>query len=311
MKRAFAIFLIFMTIVSLTAKGTTETGSPKSTKPIIAVSIIPQQYIVDTIAGDLVETVVLVGPGQNPHSYEPTPRQMATLSQADAWITSNTDFETALVSKIASMYPNLVLVDGTKGVNFRLLDEHEHEEGDEDHHDDDEAYGGNIDRHTWLGKEPMKIMARHITDTLIALDNENQVTYRNNLEGFLKRIDVLFDKLEKDLKQLEGKTVFVYHPSFGYLLDDFGITQRAVETGGKEPTAKHLNTLIQEAKAADIPAIFVQAQFPVNAAQNVASSIGAEVLPLDPLAYDWLKNIELIGNTLRRTLLESGNGETL
>lgn len=307
MRRAFTIFILFMTIVSLAARGTTEIRSPEPTKPTIAVSIIPQQYIVDTIAGDLVETVVLVGPGQNPHSYEPTPRQMATLSQADAWITSNTDFETALVPKIASMYPNLLLVDGTKGVTFRLLDEHEHEE-DEDHHDEADGDGQNIDRHTWLGKEPMKIMARHITDTLITLDEENLLIYRDNLEGFLNRLDALFETLEKDLAQLDGKTVFVYHPSFGYLLDDFGITQRAVETGGKEPTAKHLNTLIQEAKSADVPAIFVQAQFPVNAAQNVASSIGAEVLPLDPLAYDWLKNIELIGDTLRRTLLESGNG---
>jgi zinc transport system substrate-binding protein len=98
---------------------------------------------------------------------------------------------------------------------------------------------------------------------------------------------------------LAGSTVFVYHPSFGYLFDEFGIIQKAVETGGKEPTAKNLTRLINEARAADVSIIFVQAQFPVNAARNVAEAIGAQVVPLDPLAYDWMENIRTIGETLK------------
>ena len=302
----YAILLLII-LLPLGAKGVAESETPE--KPIIAVSIVPQQYVVDRIAGNLVDTVVLVGPGQNPHSYEPTPRQMAMFSQAFAWITSGTDFEIALIPKITSMYPNLLVVDGTEGVILRTLEEHDSDHEDEEHHDAEEPHFGNIDRHTWLGSEPMKIMANHVAKTLTQADAKNTGIYEKNLQDFITEIDELFVQLTETLSPLKGTTVLVYHPSFGYLLDEFEIHQKAVETGGKEPTAKNLSQLISEAKEERIPAIFVQAQFPVTAAQNIAKSIGAEVLPLDPLAYDWIKNIQEIGNTLQVALMNQDKGE--
>jgi zinc transport system substrate-binding protein len=303
------LLLILIGMVPLLARGTTETEVTENRKPTIAVSIVPQQYVVDQIASTFVDTVVLVGPGQNPHSYEPTPRQMATLSQADVWITSGTDFETALIPKISSMYPDLFVIDGTAGVKFRYLEEHDHEDEVEELNEDEHDNEGNLDRHSWLGKEPMKIMARHITDALVTIDSEHATTYRNNLQLFLSQVDDLFAQMGNELAPLAGSSVLVYHPSFGYLLDEFGINQKAVETGGKEPTARNLSMLISEAKEADVPAIFVQAQFPVNAAQSIADSIGAIVLPLDPLAYDWIENMRLIGETLKRSLIKDGGSQ--
>ena len=287
-----------LALTPLSAGGSSETtSSPAVEKPTVVVSIVPQAYVVDRIAGDLVETLVLVGPGQNPHSYEPTPRQMATLADADVWITSSTDFETALIPKIRSMYPDLLVIDGTDGVKFRTMEEHDHEA--EDHQEEMEIHETNIDRHTWLGREPMKIMAKHIAEALTTIDGTHAPEYETKLTTFIAEIDGLFEALSQELSSLAGSTVFVYHPSFGYLFDEFGIIQKAVETGGKEPTAKNLTRLINEARAADVSIIFVQAQFPVNAARNVAEAIGAQVVPLDPLAYDWMENIRTIGETLK------------
>ncbi|MDD2297880.1 MAG: zinc ABC transporter substrate-binding protein [Sphaerochaetaceae bacterium] len=307
MKKTLSLILISLLFCSvlLSAKGKAESTSSVK-RPLIAVSILPQQYAVDRISGKLADTVVLVGPGQNPHAYEPTPRQMSALADADAWILSNTDFEIALISKIRSLYPTLLIVDGTEGVHFRSMEEHA--EGEEK---DDQTHHGEIDRHTWLGREPMKILATHIKRTLSTIDSTHAQIYQANLAQFLVEIDQLYDSLVADLAPLQGTTVFVYHPSFGYLLDDFGITQKAVETGGKEPTAKNLAQLIQEAQANNVQVLFVQAQFPVSAAQNIAQAIGAEVLALDPLAYDWLANIQMIGDTLQRTLVTEGNGAKL
>ncbi|HLW21969.1 MAG TPA: zinc ABC transporter substrate-binding protein [Sphaerochaetaceae bacterium] len=304
--------LLLSLLYPLSARGTSESEPSGSVTPRIAVSIVPQQYVVDRIAGDLAETVVLVGPGQSPHSYEPTPRQMASLSQAHAWITSGTEFEIALRPKISSMYSSLTIVDGTKGVTFRSMEEHHHEEEAEDdhhdHHEEEHHHDGEIDRHTWLGREPMKIMAQHVADTLISIDPTHTDIYQRNLHTFHTEIDTLFDRLTGELAPLAGSTVFVYHPSFGYLLDEFDIHQRAVETGGKEPTARALSNLILEARDAQPEAIFVQAQFPTQAARTVAETIGAQVLPLDPLAYDWITNIESIGETLQRTVMPSPQG---
>ena len=58
-------------------------------KIIVFVSILPQQYFVQQIGNDLVDVRVMVGPGQNPATYEPTPQQMAALSKADTSISES------------------------------------------------------------------------------------------------------------------------------------------------------------------------------------------------------------------------------
>jgi zinc transport system substrate-binding protein len=278
---------------------------------VVAVSILPQQYFLERIGGDRVTALVLVGPGQNPHSYEPTPRQMASLAGARAWIKSGTDFELALEPKIRSQYPALRIVDGTAGVAFRELEKHSHEGEGADHDDDEPAVGNtgtdgampadlNIDRHTWLGREPAKIMAGWVRDTLIAIDPDGADLYRTNCAALVADIDREFDELKTRLAPLSGSKVFVFHPSFGYFLDEFGIKQEAVETGGKEPTAQALARLIDEAKRDKPSAIFVQAQFPVSAAKKIADAVGAKVVSLDPLAPDWLDNVKRIGDALEK-----------
>jgi zinc transport system substrate-binding protein len=268
-----------------------------SSKKLIAVSIMPQAYFAGRIGGDLVELMVLAGPGQNPHSYEPTPRQFSELARAALWVLSGTEFEISLRPKIESLFPGLAVVDGTEGVRFRNLEAHGHE-GEEERED-----GGlsiEKDRHTWLGLEPAKIMAFHIRDALCAADGTNAEVYRKNCEALVRDMDDEFDSLRRELAPLKGKTVFVYHPAFGYFLDEFGLIQEAVETGGKEPTPRVLGQLIEKARAEKVKVIFVQAQFPSESARTVAGAAGAELVSLDPLAADWLANVRAMGEALKR-----------
>lgn len=294
MQRVFALILILFLIPSSLFSFGEKEAIKEKTKILVAVSILPQQFVVDKIGNSLVESIVLVGPGQNPHAYEPTPRQMAQLSEADVWLLSRVDFETALEPKIKSLYPNLRLVDGTEGVRFRYLEEHDHD--DENSHHDNIL---ELDRHTWLGKEPMQLLAKTVTTTLSELDPINKEIYQKNLETYLKEIEEAFTTLHHQLDYLNGETIFVYHPSFGYLFDEFNLIQEAVEIGGKEPTAKALALLIEKAQKEEVKALFVQAQFPTSAANNIAKAIGAKVIALDPLAYNWLENLKLIGDSLK------------
>lgn len=276
------------------AAGSKESASTDG-KPMVAVSILPQEYFVSRIAGGRVGTLVLVGPGQHPHSYEPTPRQMAALASASAWILSNTEFEVALEPKIAALNPTLAIVDGTKGVRFRPLEAHSDHE-DEDEHGEE----GNIDRHTWLGKEGALILAGHIKETLIRIDGAGRQIYEENYNSLVRDVEKEFSALASELASLRGKTVFVYHPAFGYFLDEFGIVQEAVEVGGKEPSAKALSALIEKAKEEKPAAIFVQPQFSARAAKKVADAVGAQVVALDDLAPDWLANIRRMGAALKK-----------
>jgi len=292
--RSTSILLLLLLPALLFGGGTKEIPDEK---PVVAVSILPQAFFIDSIAGDFVRVVTLVGEGQNPHSYEPSPSQMALLAQACVWLLSGTDFEVALRPKVAKLYPSLSIIDATEGMVLRTLEE----EDDGQHHHSAEAL--NIDRHTWLGHDQAKVLLANSTQALLSLvDEEAASTIRVRSAELDHQIDTTFSELEEELRPLSGRVVFVYHPSFGYFLDSFGITQEAVETGGKEPTAKDLERLITLAKAHHAPAIFVQKQFPSSSAQRVAHAVGAQVVALDPLAYDWLANIRAMGQALKEAL---------
>ena len=300
-KRLYSIAIILVLLGGLLfAQGKPE-KQKTDTKPTIALSILPQRYFVQRIAGDLVGSVVLVGEGQSPHSYEPTPSQMAALAKAKAWILSGTDFEEVLVDKVSSLYPNLMVIDGTEGVTFRSLEEHDHEEGEGSDH---AVEGDSLerDRHTWLGWASAKILAGHVLETATTLLPEQKVLLEANHQQLIEEIDATFLSLKERLIPLAGRKVFVYHPSFGYFFDEFDLIQEAVEIGGKEPTARDLSLLIQKAKSEKAVALFVQKQFPLASAQTVAKAAGAKVLALDPLASDWMGNIKEMGETLLSTI---------
>ncbi len=287
-------------VLALSGAYARDTGNndASNARITVAVSILPQRYFLERIGGNRVTALTLVGPGQSPHSYEPTPSQMAALAGARIWILSGTDFEEGLRPAVAAQFPKLRIVDGTEGIAFRKLQDYERESDGHEHEEEGDHHDSNIDRHAWLGHEPSKIMAGHIRDALSSVDPAGKSFYDSNCAALVGDIDAAFADLKVSLAPLSGKSVMVFHPSFGYFLDEFGIKQSPVETGGKEPTAKALAALIAKAKADRVPAIFVQAQFPVNAARTIGAQAGAKVVMLDPLAPDWLANIRRIGEAL-------------
>ncbi len=295
-KIGLTMMLIVMGTLGFSAGMQEFSASDLGKKPTVVVSILPQRYFAERIGGDLIDILVLVGEGQSPHTYEPTPSQMSQLATADIWFLSGTDFEIALVPKIRSLYPKLKIIDGTAGVAFRPMEAHGHDEVHEAEQEYDQP--GNIDRHTWLGKQPALIMAGHIVRELSLTLSAQATELQKRYTEMVGEIETVFSQLSEQLAPLRGRTIFVYHPAFGYFFDDFGIIQEAVETGGKEPSAKALASLIENARKENVAAIFVQKQFPVNTAKTVATAVGAKVVALDPLSPDWLENIKEIGNAL-------------
>ncbi|MCE1195050.1 zinc ABC transporter substrate-binding protein [bacterium] len=312
----FAAILALAAIAGAWA-GTGGPGVAPASAPTVVVSILPQSEFVARIAGDKVKIITLVGPGASPHSYEPTPRQMAGLSGASLWLTvGGIEFEKAFLPKVKALYPHLRIVDTAAGVKFRTLESHSHE-GEAAAPAAAPAAGakaapapaapavdaeGGIDPHVWLGRDAVKIQLSAATEALCALLPAEASQFRKNRDAYVAEIDSAFASIAKELAPLKGKKVFVYHPSFGYFLDSFGILQEAVELGGKEPTQKSLAALIAEAKADGAKVVFVQKQFSTNAARTVAAAIGGVVVEVDPLAPDWLANIKAMGAALMRAI---------
>ncbi len=255
-------------------------------RPIpVFVSIQPQAYFVKRIGGDHVRVEVLVRPGAGPATYAPTPKQMARLAEARVFFRIGVPFERTLVAKIRRTMPDLLIVDTSAGLRQTL------EKGKEE-----------PDPHTWMDPMLVKRQGRVIMQTLAKIDPGNKVEYEKNYTKFADDLDALDRRIRKELKKSTGKTIFVYHPAYGYFCRAYGLRQKAVEVGGRNPSSKQLARLIEEAKKEGVRVIFVQPQFSKKKARVIAGAIGGTVMVFDPLAYDYINNLDQVAKRLAQIL---------
>jgi zinc transport system substrate-binding protein len=260
--------------------------------------IPPQAHFVERVGGDHVKVNVLVQPGREPHTFEPTPRQMVALSHARLYFKIGMPFENVLLEKIRDSNPDLVIVDTTKGIEKRRIAEGEDVSGE--HH---EGHGEeDLDPHVWLSPRLIKVQAANIRDALVEADPEHTSEFNANFEAFAKEVDETHERIAEVLAPFRGRTIYVYHPAFGYFADAYGLRQVAIETGGKSPTPRQLGEIIEKARAEGVRVIFVQPQFAAAGAQVVADAIDGAVVPLDDLAEDVLANLEDMAEKVREAL---------
>jgi len=281
---------------------------PAAGKIQVFVSILPQVYFVERIGGAYVAASALVGPGQSPHTFEPTPMQMAKLSEARLFFAIGWPFEKQLVEKIKGASPDLRIVDTRQGIALRRMTSAE-SAADEDH-DVAAAPGalGEPDPHFWLSPRLAKIMASTIARALAEIAPAHAAEFQKNLEDLDADLDRLDAALAKALAPLKGKDFFVYHPAFGYFADAYGLRQVPVEIEGKEPTARPLAALVARARAEGVKVIFVQPQFSAKSAEAIARTIGGAVVPMDDLAPDYIANLNDMAEKVRKALGEA-NGQ--
>ena len=263
----------------------------------VVVSIVPEKYFVQKIAGDLAEVTVMVPPGASPATYEPKPRQMKAIARADLYFAIGVPFEHAWLPRFAAQNPRMKLVDITRGIQKVPMASHEHgnRESEIGNRENIQHSTFNIqhslDPHVWLAPPLVKTLARNIADALSAADPAHGARYRKNLASFERELERLDKELKKVLAPCRGRAMMVFHPSWGYFARTYGLRQIPIEIEGKEPRSKELVHLIHEAEEEGVKALFVQPQFSKRAARAVAEAIGAKVVEADPMAYAWDRNL--------------------
>ncbi len=273
-----------------------------ATRPVVFVSILPQKFFVQQISGDLFDVEVMVPPGASPHTYEPKPSQMKKLAEARIYFTIGIALEDAWLGRFATINPEMKLVRTEAGINKLAMAEHHHGEnkGGSGHTEHQEDSG--LDPHIWLSPALVKKQAETIKGSLVQLDPENQELIAGKYTKFIARIDDLDQRLREVLKEKKGLRFMVFHPSWGYFADSYGLVQVAVEIEGKSPKPAHLQRLVKLARDEQISVVFAQPQFSRKSAEVIAREIGGEVILIDPLAEDWLANMEGVAETLRKAL---------
>jgi zinc transport system substrate-binding protein len=300
LKSRLAIGIIFLTALIFSACGTNQpeasTGVPASEtpevsetaeKPQLVATLFPQYDFVRVIAGDLVEVSLLLPPGVESHSYDPTPKDIAGITEADAFLYTGEVMEPWAAKIIGNLGGKEVkIVDLSKGITLLASTEEEdahegEEEGDEDGHGHEE---GAFDPHIWLDPNNAKIMVSTLLETLIEIDPENEAVFRENAEAYLAELTTL-DLAFRDLfAKSETQTIYYGgHFVFGYFAKAYGLTTVSPYDGfspDAEPTPKRIADLIDAMDQAKFKVIYYEELVDPKIARLVSQETGAEMVLL-------------------------------
>lgn len=246
----------------------------------VSVSVLPQAYFVERIAGSRATVQVMIPKGAEPESYEPTPQQMVGLADSRIYLKVGAPgfpFEEKLLK--VRQNPALTVVSMSEGMTYRK-----------------------DDPHVWTSPAAVRLAARNIAQVLRTLDPAGDGSYGKNLAAFLGDIDRLDGEITRSLAGKQGAAFMVYHPAWGYFAAEYRLKQLAVEEEGKPASAAHLRQMVDLARAKGIRTILVQRGFDTKAARTIAQEIGGEVLETDPLERDWLAGMRQFTATLAKVL---------
>jgi zinc transport system substrate-binding protein len=261
----FLIFILFCLSVA-----------PLSAKTHVLVSITPQKFLVEQIGAEYVVVDVIVPPGANSHTYEPTPRQMISAQKGEIWFRLGESFEARMIpafqckTKIVDQREGIDLIEmGCGCCNARDA----------------------RDPHIWLSPRLLKKQAAQIAEALSAHDLEHKACFAANLDRLEKELDALDQECVKLFAKANQRTILVSHPAFGYFCRDYGLEQISIEMEGREPTPRHLTELLKKTKECQIKTVFLQQQHNPKGGKRIAKELGAETLYIDPYAENVIENI--------------------
>ncbi|MCD6561400.1 MAG: zinc ABC transporter substrate-binding protein [Deltaproteobacteria bacterium] len=295
-KDIFAIVFLFLALFVFQV---VQAGEPCQ----VTVSILPQKFFVNKIAGDLVKVSVMVAPGSNPATYEPRPTQMKALIHSKIYFAVGAPFEKAWLNKIIKVSPGIQVVHTDQNIRKRRMDSNYLDITAQVKKQETCEQDTGLDPHIWLSPPLVKIQGGIIKAALITIDPANKETYEHNFKIFQTEVDMLDSNIRKIFESRSaGAEFIVFHPCWGYFADAYGIKQVPIEVEGKEPSATKMAAFINYARSKKIRFILIQPQFPTKDAETIAKETGAQIVVADPLAEDWLKNLSEVAVKINRAL---------
>lgn len=256
----------------------------------VAVSIPPHAWLVGRIGGPAVEIVTVLPPGNSPATFQPSDAEVSRVLTSRVLFCTGVPFESG--SWRSAVAERVAIVNLQDGVADRIMDDHEHDGGPvpaglpHPH--------GPVDPHAWLSPRRLAVQARTVARELIRIQPEQSDQIDTALGELLAELDELDRWIAAELAPYRGRAFVVFHPSWGYFADDYGLTQIAIESAGKEPSDAELTEIRRRVEELRLSVVFVQPQIAGLAARALADSVGARLETLDPLAPDVPANLRRV-----------------
>ena len=277
----------------------------------VGVTISPLKDFAETIGGDKVDVFSIIPDGSDAHSFDPKPKDLNDLINADIFVYNGLGMEEWIDSVLSTVEGKDVKVveasNGIEAINISEEDFHVHD-GEESEEDHDHDHDGK-DPHAWLSLTDAIIEAENIKNTFVEVDPDNKDYYEENFEKLKADFNNLYDEYVNKFNSLTNKDFVTGHAAFGYLCRDFGLNQKSIADvfGEGELTPKNLEALINYCKENGVKTIFSESTASEKEAETLAKEVGAQVVKVysletkeDNMSYlDGMRyNLETIYNAL-------------
>lgn len=283
MKRFLAVLLALTLAVGLC--GCADRQKAEDGRLQVVCSVFPYYDFARQIGGDDVDVTLLVAAGKETHSFEPTPLDVITLSQADVFLYNGGESETWVDDILSAAGENIAVTlplmpqvsalaeewaEGMEGAH----DEHDHET----HDSDDIEY----DEHVWTSPVLAKALCRAICDALCQADPAHQEDYQARLTDYLAQLDQL-DAAFREVVEAGHRRLLVFGDRFPllYFCKEYGLDYRAAFHGcasDTEPSLATLKYLIDKVEDEKIPVVYTIELSSRKVADAIAETTGAKVL---------------------------------
>jgi len=255
----------------------------------VAATIAPLADLVKAVGGDRVDVTVVVPPGAEPHTFEPTPSLMVKLSQADLYVMNGAGLE-FWMDQLLEANGDLRIVDSSFGIELLQED------------------GKETNPHIWLSLRNAAIQVENICSGLSDLDPDSMDYYIQNRDDYLKKLHALDEQFNRSFSNVSTPVFIVHHPAWSYFARDYSLEQIPLLEEEKEPGPRYLSQVIDLARERNITTVFVEPQFNPKAAEVIAREMSARLISLDPLAPDYLENMRYAGREIAQSMQRMAPG---
>lgn len=274
MKRIIAVLITFFLIIGaiFIAIGNTNINTEKTNKITVVTSLFPEYDFVKQIGKDKVDVKILLPPGTESHTYEPTPKDIVNINEADMFCYTSNEMEPWAEKIAGSIDSNTVIMQAGQGINL-IEGKHNHEEENEEH---------TADAHIWLNPNNAIKMVENITDKLCVISPENAQYFKDNANAYIEEIRKLDTEIEETIANSKTKKlVFGGEFAYIYFLDRYNLEYATAYDGcgeGAEPSAKKIKEIIDTINNERIPVIFYEELSDGKIANMIADETNAKAL---------------------------------
>lgn len=278
--RFLSVLVLMLLSAACAATGRDEGGG--SLRVVATTTFVGD--VVDEIGGERVDMTVLLSPGANPHSYQPTPRDIAGVTRADVVFVNGLGLELFVEDLIANAGGEAQVVHVSRGVEPRTFagpsPEMEEKSGDHDHEEN------SPDPHVWLNPLNVVVWTENIEGALVALDPAGAEVYRENGQAYREELQSLDRWIQSQVERIppEDRELVTDHLVFGYFADRYGFELVGAvvpaPTTEAQPSGQQLAQLQDLIQEYDVQAIFVGRDFDPSLAERMAEDAGIRLVPL-------------------------------